>query len=465
MLKALDEVTRKTVGEISFRRDAPQGQGSALLLGRILLQAALAGAILFGAYQGMNYLILSKDEVPTRAARETVYTVETMPVEIRDHTPVLRLYGEVVAARTVDLRVLVAGEIIRVNPDLKAGGTVDAGAELMAIDPFSYEGAITEARANLAEARARLAESRGGVAAETANVERAREQLAFAERDLERASQLLSSGAVTERTLDERRLLVSQREQALEQRRNALLVEEARVDQQEAAIDRLQWRLAEAEKNLADTVLKAPFDAVVSAETAAAGRLVNVNDVVATLYDRDALEVRLTLSDNQYGRILSDGGKVIGRPVEVLWYIGGEPVRYTGEIVRLGAEVALARGGVDVYARVAVAPEQIALRPGAFVEIRLADRTYPSTARIPEGALYGTDHVYVVVEGRTVRRAVRPLAFDGTDLIVEGELADGDTLVATRLDEAGEGVKVSDPSRPEGASGKAAGAAPAAKGQ
>ena len=180
----------------------------------------------------------------------------------------------------------------------------------------------------------------------------------------------------------------------------------------------------------------------------------NVNDVVATLYDRNALEVRLTLSDNQYGRILSDRTSVIGRPVEVSWFIGGEPARYTGEIVRVGAEVALARGGIDLYARVDVGPDQPALRPGAFVEVRVADRTYPNTARIPEGALYGTDHVYVVVDGRTERRNVTPRAFDGTHLIVDGDLVDGDILVATRLDEAGEGVRVIDPAASsEGAGG------------
>ncbi|MBL6430727.1 MAG: HlyD family efflux transporter periplasmic adaptor subunit [Alphaproteobacteria bacterium] len=210
-------------------------------------------------------------------------------------------------------------------------------------------------------------------------------------------------------------------------------------------------------------MLKAPFDAVVREENAAVGRLVNVNDVIAALYDRNALEVRLTLSDNQYGRILAGGGKVIGRPVEVLWYIGGEPVRYEGEIVRVGADVALARGGIDAFASVRVTPDQPALRPGAFVEVRVADRTYPNSARIPEAALYGTDHVYVMVDGRTVRRDVRPVAFDGTHLIVEGDLASGDTLIVTRLDEAGEGVRVAEPKVPSGP-GSQTPAAPAASG-
>jgi RND family efflux transporter MFP subunit len=452
MLKSLDETNTPKGTEVSRHQAeaAPRARVRPLVLvAKALLQALLALAIVFGAYQGMKQLILARDEVPTRPARETVYPVTTRVLEVRDHTPELTVYGEVLAARPAELRALVAGEILRVNPKLETGGTLDAGEELVAIDPFQYEGAVREARANLAEARAGLREARGRVATEEGNVSRAGEQLSYARRDLDRASRLASSGAVTERTLDERRLLVSQREQALEQRRNALAVEKARVEQQQAAIDRLEWRLSQAERNLADTVLKAPFDAVVRSETAAIGRLVGVNDVVATLYDRAALEVRFTLSDRQYGRILSETGSVVGRPVRVSWHIGGRPVVYQGEILRTGAEIAVARGGVDVYARVATRDDVSVLRPGAFVEVTLDDRTYPDTARIPEAALYGTDHVFVVVDGRTQRRNVTPVAFDGPYLLVEGDIRSGDMLVATRLDEVGDGVLVEDPRRPE----------------
>lgn len=459
MLKSVEDVSQSSKGDVAFERPQPRARSRrriGVLAMKALLQALIALAVLGLAYQGMSRLILAKDPVPVRQARETTYIVELQPVEIRDHAPLLSLYGEVLAARTAELRTLVAGEIIRVNPLLETGSVITAGEELVAIDRFQYEGAVTEARANLAEARAVLVEARGRVATEEGNVERAREQLAFAERDLERAAQLRDSGSVTERTLDERRLLVSQRAQALEQRRNALTVETARVTQQEAAIERLEWRLEEAGKNLSDTVLKAPFSAVVRSENAAIGRLVGVNDVVATLYDRDALEVRLTLSDNQYGRILADSGTVVGRPVEVLWYIGGTPVTYSGEIRRIGADVALQRGGIDVYAHVTVAEGQTVLRPGAFVEVRLDDRTYPGTARIPEGALYGTDHVFVAVDGRTVRRDVEVVAFDGTELIVRGDLRDGDQLVATRLDQAGEGILIAEPSNRAPGGGKPA---------
>ena len=416
-------------------------------IARAVLQTAFAGGILAGAVFAYFHLVETRESIPSRPPREQVYVVRTVPAVISDERPMLSLYGEVMAARTVDLRALVAGKVVKVSDNLQAGAAVDAGDNLVEIDRFAYEGAVVEAKANLAEARAKLIEAEGGLELERANVDFAREQLAFAERDLERGRQLLERGSATERTIDDRGLIVSQRRQQLDQRRSALAVQEARVEQQKAAIERLEWKLQEAEQALADTALKAPFDAVVRSEAAEVGRLVNVNDVIAVLYDRNALEARFTLSDNQYGRLLGESGTLFGRKVEVVWTIGNEPVSYPAEVVRVGADVASERGGVDVYARIARAGAEVPLRPGAFVELKVPDKLYRGVARLPETALYGGKHIYAVIDDRLNRRDVDVIAYDGSDVIVRGEIADGETVLATQISEVGNGLLV----REEGA--------------
>ncbi|MTI42728.1 RND family efflux transporter MFP subunit [Roseibium hamelinense] len=412
------------------------------MVAKAVLQAVIALIVLFAAVQGMNTLIATKPDVPKRAVQEKAYTVESRRVALTDHAPVISVYGEVTAGRTVDLRALVGGEVVEVNPSLKAGGLVSEGEVLVAIDRFDYEGALTEAQASLAEAEAQQVQNRGRVALEEANIERSTEQLEFAKRDLERAQSLLERGAVTEQTVDERKLLVSQRQQTLEQRQNTLALEEARVVQQYATIKRLKWGVQNAERQLANTVLKAPFDAVIREEAAQPGRLISVNDVVASIYSRDELEVRFTLSDNQYGRIVADAGTVVGREVEVIWNLGNEPLVYQATVERVGADVASTRGGVDVFAVIEYDPEQTPLRPGAFVEVLVADRTYASTAVIPETSVYGDGLVYVIEEGRLSPRQTRPLAFDGDEIIVRGGLESGDVILTTRVPEAGEGLLV-----------------------
>ncbi|ASP36390.1 efflux RND transporter periplasmic adaptor subunit [Labrenzia sp. VG12] len=418
--------------------------GRVLLVFKAMLQVLLAFAILFGAVKGMNALVASKPDVPKRPIQEKSYAVETIAVARADHAPQINVFGETMAGREVELRALVAGEVIEVHPDLKAGGAVKQGDVLVAIDRFDYEGAVTEAEANLAEARAALVESEGRVELEKANVVRAREQLEFAQRDLQRAEDLLGKGAVTERTLDDRKLIVSQRQQSLEQSQNSLALEAARVDQQTAAIKRLEWRLQNAQRQLENTILTAPFDAIVRSEAAELGRLVSVNDAIVSLYDSDAFEVRFTLSDNQYGRLLAETGTVVGRPVDVTWYLGNEPVTYPATVTRIGADVASNRGGVDLIAQIDTSGVDIPLRPGAFVEVALSDRVYPQSFRVPETAYYGGGTVYVVTDSRLEPRDVTSLAIDDGFILVTGALEDGETLLTTRIPEAGEGLLVRD---------------------
>lgn len=411
---------------------------------KAVLQALIAVAILYGAFKGMNTLIATRPDVPKQPVQERSYAVETVPAALGDFAPTISVFGETLAGREVDLRALVGGEVLEIHPNMKPGGTVLKGDVLLTIDRFDYEGAITEAEANLAEARAQLVESEGRVVLQKANLVRGQEQLEFAQRDLVRAEELLGRGAATERTVDDRKLLVSQRQQNLEQTENTLALEEAKVIQQNAAIERLEWRLANAQRQLENTVLTAPFDAVVRSESAEPGRLVSVNDAVVSLYSSQEFEVRFTLSDNQYGRLIADSGTVVGRPVEVTWYLGNQPVTYPAVVSRIGADVASSRGGVDLIAAIDMADAQVPLRPGAFVEISVPDQTYSESFRIPETAYYGEGTVYAVIDGRLQSRQVDALAIDDGYILVRGDLAEGETLLATRIPEAGEGLLVRD---------------------
>ncbi|WP_305984326.1 efflux RND transporter periplasmic adaptor subunit [Roseibium sp. MMSF_3544] len=447
MLQSLPEdAGNKPVSEVLPPADPNPGTGwrRVMLVLKALLQALIAFAILIAAFMGMKTLVATKPDVPKRPIQETSYAVETVTVAQGDFAPDINVFGETTAGREVELRALVGGEVVDVHPNLKAGGHVSGGEILVAIDRFDYEGAVTEAQANLAEAQAGLVESEGRVELEKANVVRAQEQLEFAQRDLERAEELIGRGAVTERTVDDRRLLVSQRQQTVEQRQNSLALEEAKVVQQNATVKRLQWRLENAERQLENTILRAPFDAIVRSEAAEPGRLVSVNDAVVALYSSDDFEVRFTLSDNQYGRLLADSGTVVDRPVEVTWYLGNKAVTYPATVSRIGADVASTRGGVDLIATIDNSDASVPLRPGAFVEISLPDQTYRESFRIPETAYYGEGTVYVVKDSRLVPRDVIAQAIDNGFILVTGDLEPGETLLTTRIPEAGAGLLVND---------------------
>ncbi|MBZ8133858.1 efflux transporter periplasmic adaptor subunit [Afifella sp. IM 167] len=412
---------------------------------RGIVQLVLVVAVLAASVAGMRYLTASKPKAPSRPATEQVYTIERQTVALGDTRPSFSVFGGTVANESVELRALVSGEIASVAPELEAGRHVKAGQVLATIDPFAYRGAVTEARANMREAEASLAEREASISAQETALKRAREQLELARNDLQRAEQLRQRGNTTQQGLEERQLIVSQRAAAVEQAEASLEVERARAEQQRAVNDRLAWKLEEAEKNLADTELKAPFDGVVVSETAGIGRKVSASDVVVQLYREGSVEARFIVSDRQFGRLLSDSDGVVGRPVEVTWTVGGAAVTYQGEIDRIGAEVLADRGGVELFARITEENPKVTLRPGAFVEVTVPDKLYRQAIRLPETALYGGNSVFVVEDGRMRRRPVEVAAYDGADIVIASGLKPGEEVMTTQIADARDGLKVAAP--------------------
>lgn len=410
----------------------------------IAAKTALPLVILAGAVYVFQDFRASRPDVPQRPAREKVWPVATEVVSFDRFQPRLRLYGETQTGRAVALRALVAGEIVEIAPDLRVGALVQAGTPLVRIDPFNYEGQLIEARANLAEAEARLREIEASIVAEQDALKLAREQLDLGTRDFERAKELVAKGSLSERSVDDRRLVVSQREQAAQQRVNNLTMQEARADQQRAAISRLSRKVVEAERALENTTLRAPFSGYATDVAAQVGRIVGSNDAVVTLIDRGDVEVAFTLSDNQYGRIVADEDDLIGRPVTVNWYVSAQPLTFEGRIARLAPTITATSGGVKVIAVLESNGRAELIRPGAFVEVLVPDRAYDAVVRLPETAIYAGDQVFVVEDERLRSRAVEVVGFDDASLLVRGDLEAGEVVLTTRIAVAGEGLKVRD---------------------
>lgn len=416
---------------------------------RAIAQIALMALVLAGGWTGMQYLANSRVDPVRKPFTPLVYTVDTTSAVLADNRPVIRLYGQVDTGRSVELRAAVSGDVVEIHPDLVAGRQVTAGTVLLRIDPFLYEGAVVEARANLASARAAISEMNARLASEREQLQAAQSQLDLASSDLERALSLAGSGTLTDKQVDDRRLILSQRDQAVSQRRNNILITEAQRAQQEANALRLEWKLREAQRRLEDTAVIAPFDGIISDESIEAGRTVNANEMVASIYDDTALEARFTLTNAQYGRMATDDDPLLGRKVEVSWSVGGADYVWPATIDRIGARVTAERGGVEVFARIEAANNPVQLRPGAFVALTVPDRIWRTTFRLPETAIRSSDHVFVVVDDALVRRDVRLIAWDGEDAIVQGELSDGEEVLVTRLTEASEGVLVRKPTQTE----------------
>jgi multidrug efflux system membrane fusion protein len=337
---------------------------------------------------------------------ERTWPVEVVQVSHQTIQPDLELFGEVVAGRLSELRPLVNGLIIEVGPNFEEGGRVEKGELLLKIDPFDYRTDLAEQQAQLSEARAKLAKLR---------------------RDHERAKELFAEKNVSEQFLDDSAL--------------AVIEQESMVTQREIGVQR-------AKKDLEETRLVSPFGGVLKDVNADLGKQFSGfgDNKVADLIDTSRVDVKFSLSNAQYGRLLETGEPVAGRPVEVSWKVGKKILGYDAKISRVGAAITSTTGGIDIYAVIETGGQQTELRPGAFVRVKLSDKRYEGVIAVPDSALYGSDRIYVVKDDRLSERRVQVQGDSGTSLIISSAsdppIVDGDLIVVTQLREGGPGSKV-----------------------
>ncbi|MEH6546502.1 MAG: hypothetical protein V7701_08750, partial [Sneathiella sp.] len=78
------------------------------------------------------YLLETKPVIEPEVAGERIWPVETLAAQHKDQSINLLLFGTLVAARDVELRSLVGGEVIEVSPNFREGGILKQGELLIA---------------------------------------------------------------------------------------------------------------------------------------------------------------------------------------------------------------------------------------------------------------------------------------------------------------------------------------------
>jgi RND family efflux transporter MFP subunit len=404
------------------------------------LRYALPLLLLTAAVAGLLYMRATRPHVPEQERVERVWPVAVVRAEPEAATPEIHAFGTIVAARMLELRPLVTGEVIDVAPSLVDGGTARAGQTLVVIDPFDARIAVEERTAEIEETRARIEELQADRRAETAMLAGDREQVAIAAREVERRQTLRRREVGSEKALDDAKMIASERRQAIMAREQAIERLAAQLDQHRARLAALQARLRRDEKDLARTRLLAPFDAFVREPDVAVGKRVGTGDRLATLIEIDRLEARFHLGGREFARLIA-AGEVAGRPVRIRWELGSEALRFAGRIERLGAEIDPATGGMEAFAQIEDVGPDTLLRPGAFVEVWIEDKALASAIRLPHTALGADGAVYTVEDGRLVSHAVTVLAEDPQGVLVSG-LSPGALVVTTRFPEMSDGLKV-----------------------
>jgi RND family efflux transporter MFP subunit len=236
------------------------------------------------------------------------------------------------------------------------------------------------------------------LAAAEARVREQDERLVQLEAEHERARELHARGLASADLLDR---TLAQRNAAREARSQALA------------------GVAEARDQLADAILRAPFDATVGDLYVEPGDFVRAGQPVLQLSGHSGLEVEVNLPDG-LTRLLGPGD-----PAEVRALATG--ARAAGRVRELG----VARSGRPAPAVVELVDAE-GWDPGVSVHVTLSHVAVPALT-VPLGAIVdpgtGQTRVFRVVEGRAVLTPVTVGRLVGAQAEVTGPLTAGDNVV------------------------------------
>lgn len=379
-----------------------------------LLRMLLPAAVL-GASAAIGYLLISTGPEAKRRPPQTLApVVEVVAVQPRDYAVVVHTRGTVAPRTQSTLIPEVAGRIVAVAPEFRAGGFFEAGQELVRIDPRDHEHDVTVARAELARARLALRE-------EEAQGEQAR-------RDWKKLNMAGEPGD--------------------------LVLRRPQMENARAAVAAAQARLHQAEANLERTRIRAPYAGRVLDKQVDVGQYVAPGTVLATLYAVDYVEVRLPLTDRQAAFVdlpeayRGEPAAGPGPAVTLSAAIGDQTHRWQGRIVRTeGAidtrsrQLFMVAQVDDPYAR--RAEGQPPLKVGQFVEAAVAGRTLSQVYVLPRRAVRGEDEVLVVTpEDRLQRRRIEVVWRDTDSVVAATGLAPGERVSLTALPFAADGAPV-----------------------
>lgn len=287
-----------------------------------------------------------------------------------------------VEATDAQLGFQVPGRIDTVAVD--EGDQVTAGQMLARLDVSELEARRAQAAAQLDAARAVLSEMEAGsrteeVAQSRAALAAATDRMNDARRDLDRARTLFEGGAVSREALDKAQtafdLARAQREQAGQAlqlvetgpRRERIAAQRALVAQAEASVRQIDATLANA-------VIRAPFDGVVTVKDRGPGEVVGAGAPVLTVTNLGDRWVRIYVREDRIGAVRLGQTATITADT----YPG---TSYTGEVSYIASEAEFTPRTVQtaeervklVYAvKVRITGDPgVDLKPGVPADVRL----------------------------------------------------------------------------------------------
>jgi RND family efflux transporter MFP subunit len=343
----------------------------------------------------------------TAASSERVLAVRVVRVEPRPLERSLDITGSLVSPVAVDVKTQFAGRLIQMLK--QEGDRVRKGELLALLDETDSKLALAQARASLEVAQAALLRAQ--------IVEKA------ALREGDRSENLMRSGGITQRDLDQSQVTIGDAH--------------AQVKLAEAQVEQARQTVAIAEKRLSDCRIVAPVGGEVERKFVNPGSYVDSMTLVYRVVDNQPLELEAYVASTEIGAV--EKGQKIRFGVQT--FPGEE---YEASVLTVSPAVQPQNRSVLV--RAAVPNPTGRLKAGMFVKGRLVTGVMARALVVPRDAVWQRvgqpAHVFVVEQSQARRREVELGMEMPEEIEIASGLKPGDVVIAEQNLELTEGVRV-----------------------
>ena len=368
---------------------------------------------------------------------------------------VLTATGYIIAAHKIEVASKVNGRVAWIGVD--KGDKVEAGQALVRLEDDEYRAQLTQQQGQIANLRAKLAELQNGsrpeeVAKARADVDQAKADLENSKVSLGRTTELVSSGVLSKQSLDDARAKydgdvakVNSLQRTLDL--SVLGPRKEQIDQVTGQILQARGALDYAQTQQSDTTIKAPITGTILDRNVERGEFITTGFVgdkgakgyIVTMANLKDLQVELDITQNDFPKL---GSKQKG----IITTDAYPDRKYQGFVEQVSPEADRAKATVQVKVKVLEPDDYLRPDMNATVSFYNDAKTESATETkrivvIPPGAVQN-DHVFVVLNGRAIKRSVTTGGTSAKGVLIESGLIGGEDLIVSPPADLKDGQKV-----------------------
>ena len=394
---------------------------------------------------GFRYLYKTKPQTKPIKTQEQSWIVTVMSAKPKTLTPTVTLYGRIESPRFATLRTpslsLSANvEVMQVN--VLEGQNIKKGQLLIRLEDKDSQFNLKQREADSEEITAQIQLEKQTYVNNLKAIIHEEALLSLTQTSVQRLHHLQKQKVSSQSALENAQRTVEQQKLAVLKRRLEIQNHQARLAQLHAKQSRALAMRDLARLEVTRTQVIAPLTGIIADVAIAVGDRVRSGDVLLSVYDNRALEVRAQIPSRYQGIVLD--ALADNKQLTASTQVNQKPVHL--QLDRMAGQINPDSGGIDGL--FLVKEGEHLLRLGQFFSLFLNLPEQMQVVAIPYEAIYGTNRIYKLVDERMqkliVERVGEQIKPSGQSqiLVRSPELQYGDQIIITQLPNAMDGLKV-----------------------